>query len=182
MSRYADIGNLPRALFVGANSTIGPLRFSCGTISAYSTSLLKYLSSKTYPCCSRKSHILPIGGRIALSTRCTIVYFPSTDGRVILAWLAAHTYEVANRINYCQILARQAEIPQKRSKNIVFSWSRVTRFRYADTQKLNCRCQELDLIFLLSDLCPTGGILPHLVSFYPIWRILPPILKMSETL
>ena len=34
---------------------------------------------------------------------------------------------------------------------------------------------------LLSHFRPPGGFLPHLVSFYPTWRILPLILKMLET-
>ena len=61
--------------------------------------------------------------------------------------------------DYCQILVRQAEILQKMSKNISRS------LMCTNTQKLNCECQELDPTHLLSQLCPPGGFLPHLVNF-----------------
>ena len=35
---------------------------------------------------------------------------------------------------------------------LVFSGSRVTKSEYTDTQRLNCRCQELDLAYLTVSL------------------------------
>ena len=67
---------------------------------------------------------------------------------------------------YCQILARQEEILQKTSKNI--------SLKYTNEQRLNCRCQELDLTYLTVSLVPTWWIftppsefLPHLENFIP---------------
>ena len=66
-----------------------------------------------------------------------------------------------NNITYCQILARQEEIPQKTSKNISryfcssFQGHVQQGLRYTNTQRLNCRCQELDLTYLTVSLVPT---------------------------
>ena len=71
----------------------------------------------------------------------------------------------------CQILSRQAEIPQKTRKKyqpkflLVFSGSAVTKSQvYLDTntQKLNRRCQELNPAHFTVLLVPTRWIFtPH---------------------
>ena len=84
-----------------------------------------------------------------------------------------------NTACYRQIPARQVEILQKMSKissDISAHLYRITCNKVSGIlihKQLNCRCQDLDLTHLPSHLCPPGGFLLHLVSFYPTWRILP---------
>ena len=90
--------------------------------------------------------------------------------------------------NYCQILARQAKIPQikdeQRYQPIFFSsfQGHVHRsLKYTGTQRLNCRCQELDSAHFTVSFVPTWRIFTPPVKFLPHLDNFTPILKMSET-
>ena len=61
-----------------------------------------------------------------------------------------------------------------------FLFFRFTYNKVSGTQKLNCRCQELDLRHFIFSLVPPGGFLPHIMSSYPVWKILFQSLKCRK--
>ena len=105
---------------------------------------------------------------------------------MLTAKLKKHTYTVLLIQIYCQILVRQVEIPQKTSGNTTkdkqknisqyfcsfFQGHVKQSLRYNNTQKLNCKCQELDqycclICAHLVDYCPSSEFIPHLANFTP---------------
>ena len=79
-----------------------------------------------------------------------------------------------------QILARQEEYRKRRVKisadtsACLFMATYNKSLKYTNTQRLNCRCQQLDLTYLTVSLVPTWCIftppsefLPHLENFIP---------------
>ena len=66
-------------------------------------------------------------------------------GKGCMFQLSVCVMKIGPNAYYCQILARQAEILQKKSKNIgLFRVTLSQSLAYTNTQKFNCRCQELD--------------------------------------
>ena len=86
---------------------------------------------------------------------------------------------------YCQILARQAEILQRRAIISADISARLLRVRCnkvsgVNKQKVNCRCQELDTTHFVL-LIPTWWIFTPPIEFLPYLENFTPILKISET-
>ena len=90
-----------------------------------------------------------------------------------------------SRVTMCQVYIFSARLFRVTCNNVsgiyLSIYLYIYMYIYIYISTLNYGCQELDPTRFTVSLVPTWWIFSPPCEFYPTWRILPPIPKISET-